>query len=143
MCVRRCSVCAPGYPEEVEATREREITDDSERTWLRQRAMVFPSPAAAEDFMARVQDHWGYCVGRAAAVDRHGEAQTRTLGSPGLQEGVLSVPDSASADTTADCSLALAAKSNIVVAVDLCGTAEPARAVAVAYAIRGRIPTDY
>ncbi|WKG02642.1 sensor domain-containing protein [Mycolicibacterium sp. HK-90] len=133
----------PPFPEDVAATREREMTSEGRRTWLRQRAMIFPSPAAAEDYLARVQDHWGYCAGKAAAVDRHGAAQTRTLGSPGLQAGILSMPDSAAADTTPDCTQALTAKSNIVIAVDLCGTDESSRAIAVAYAVRSRIPTDY
>lgn len=135
----------PPYPADAPATREREFTGDSSSgsVWLRQRAMRFANPAEATDFMASVQEHWGYCAGKAAAVNRQGEAQTRTLGTRGLQEGILSVPDSAPSSAIADCAQALTAKSNIVVAVDLCGTKEPSRAVAVAYAVRDRIPTDY
>lgn len=135
----------PPYPAAVPASREREFTGDSPsgRVWIRQRAMGFSNPAEAEDFMAAVQEHWGYCAGKVAAVNRHGEPQPRILGTSGLQEGVLTVSDSAPSTTTADCAQALAAKSNIVVAVDLCGNEEPKRAVAVAYAMRDRIPTDY
>lgn len=135
----------PPYPAAAPAAREREFTGDgsSGRVWLRQRAMRFANPAEATDFMARVQDHWGHCAGKTTAVNRNGETQHRTLGARGLQEGILSVPDSASSGATADCTQALAAKSNIVVAVDLCGTKEPSRAVAVAYSMRNQIPTDY
>ncbi|WP_166906467.1 sensor domain-containing protein [Mycobacterium sp. DL440] len=134
----------PPYPAAVPATREREIigVGTGGRMWLRQRALTFTNPAEASDFMARVQDHWGYCVGKTVAVNRHDEAQPRILGAPGLQEGILSTPDSASSSATPDCTQALAAKSNIVIAVDLCGAKDPSRAVAVAYAMRERIPTD-
>ncbi|MGA5537379.1 sensor domain-containing protein [Mycolicibacterium nivoides] len=134
----------PPYPATVPATRERQFTADgpSGRVWMRQRAMTFSDPAEAEDFMASVQDHWGYCAGKVASANRHGEMQPRALGTPGLQEGVLTVSDSAPSVNAADCAQALAAKSNIVVAVDVCGTKEPSRAVAVAYAMRDRIPTD-
>lgn len=130
----------PPYPARVPAAREREITGDN--VWLRQRAMSFANPAEAAEFMARVQDRWGYCVGETAAVNRHGQVQPRTLGTHGLQEGILSMPDSAPSTTVEDCTQALAAKSNIVIAVDICGTKEPSRAVAVVYAMRDRIPTD-
>ncbi|MGH3589180.1 MAG: hypothetical protein ACRDQ0_22960, partial [Pseudonocardia sp.] len=70
------------------------------------------------------------------------EAQTRTLGTLGVQERILSMPDSASSSAPPDCTQALAAKSNIVMAVDVCGTKQPSLAVAVAYAMRDRIPTD-
>ncbi|OBF28190.1 hypothetical protein A5724_27570 [Mycobacterium sp. ACS1612] len=135
----------PPYPAAAPAARERQFIDDvgSGRVWLRQRAMRFTNPAEASDFMARTQEHWGYCTGKSAVVNRHGEDQPRTLGIRGLQEGILSVPDSAPSSASADCVQALAAKSNIVVAVDLCGAADPSRAVAVAYAVRGRVPTDY
>lgn len=135
----------PPYPAATPAAREREFTGDnpSGRVWMRQRAMTFSSPAEAEDFMAAVQDHWGYCAGKTAAVNRHDQTQPRTLGTPGLQEGVLTVSDSGPSSPSPDCAQALAAKSNIVVAVDVCGVKEPSRAVAVAYAVRDRIPTDY
>ncbi|WP_286175256.1 sensor domain-containing protein [Mycobacterium sp. DL99] len=135
----------PPYPADVPAAREREFTGGttSGPVWLRQRAMRFANPAEATNFMASVQDHWGYCAGKAAAVNRHGEAQPRTLGARVVQEGILSVPDSAPSSTIPDCTQALTAKSNIVVAVDLCGAEEPSRAVAVAYSLRERIPTDY
>ncbi|OBF40275.1 hypothetical protein A5719_15550 [Mycolicibacterium peregrinum] len=134
----------PPYPAGVPAAREREITGDSAagRAWLRQRAMKFDNPAEATGFMTRVRNHWDACVGKTATVNRHGETQARTLGTHGLQDRILSMPDAAPSSTVADCTQALTAKSNIVVAVDLCGTGDPARAVAIAYEMRERIPTD-
>lgn len=120
--------------------RGREFTGDG--AWVRERAMMFDNPAQAEEFMAGALDRWNACTGKTAAVNRHGEAQTRTLGTLGVQERILSMSDSASSNATPDCTQALAAKSNIVVAVDVCGTKQPALAVAVAYAMRNRIPTD-
>ncbi|NKZ12578.1 sensor domain-containing protein [Mycolicibacterium septicum DSM 44393] len=135
----------PPYPKVVAATREREITGagPSGRVRLQQRAMIFPDPAAAENFMTAVQEHWGYCAGKTTAVYRHGEAQARTIGTRVVQKSVLSVTDSTATNAAADCAQALAAKSNIVVAVDLCGAKEPSQAAAVAYDVRNRIPTDY
>ncbi|KHO21045.1 hypothetical protein QQ44_22690 [Mycolicibacterium setense] len=134
----------PPYPEGIAATREREIAggEASKRVRLQQRVMIFPDPSAAENFMAAVQDHWGYCTGKTIAVHRQGQAQPRTLGARVVQNSVLSVTDSAPSSSVADCAHALAAKSNIVVAVDLCGAEEPAQAAAVAFDVRKRIPTD-
>lgn len=135
----------PPYPTGVAATREREITGDgaSGRVRLAQRAMIFPDPAAAQNFMAAVQEHWGYCTDRTAAVNRDGEAQLRTLGARTVQEGIVSVTDSAPSSSVPDCAQALTAKANIVVTVDLCGVRDPAQAAAVAHDVRNRIPTDY
>ncbi|MCC5582247.1 sensor domain-containing protein [Microtetraspora sp. AC03309] len=133
----------PAYPKGISATRQREITGNgaSGRVWLQQRVILFPDPAAAENFMAAVEEHWGYCTNKTVAVSRRGEAQPRTLGARVVQKSVLSVPDSAPSSSTPDCARALAAKSNIVVAVDLCGAKNPSQAAAVAYDVRNRIPT--
>ncbi|MGV0783998.1 sensor domain-containing protein [Mycolicibacterium sp. XJ775] len=120
--------------------RERAFTGDG--PWVRERAMMFDNPAQAEEFMAGALDRWNACAGMTAALNRYGEAQPRTLGTLGVQERILSMPDSASSTANPDCTQALAAKSNIVVAVDVCGTGDPARAVAIAYDIRERIPTN-
>lgn len=122
------------------STREREFTGDG--AWIRERAMIFDNPTQAEEFMAGAMDRWNACTGMTAPVNRRGEAQPRTLGTLGVQENILSMPDSASSTATQDCAQALTAKSNIVIAVDVCGTKQPALAVAVAYAMRNRIPTD-
>jgi hypothetical protein len=133
--------CVPeDFPEKTPSAREREFTGDG--AWIRERAMIFDNPTQAEEFMAGAMDRWNACAGTTAPVHRRGEAQPRTLGTLGVQENILSVPDSAPASRIADCTQALTAKSNIVVAVDVCGTKDPSRAVAVAYAMRNRIPTD-
>lgn len=133
----------PAYPQGISVTRQREITGNgaSGQVWLQQRVILFPDPAAAENFMAAVEEHWGYCTNKTVAVSRRGEAQSRTLGARVVQQSVLSVPDSAPSSSTQDCARALAAKSNIVVAVDLCGAKNPSQAAAVAYDVRNRIPT--
>lgn len=137
--------CVPeDYLVKAPDAQEREFIGDG--TWVRQRAMRFDNPTQAEAFMAGALDRWNACTGKSASVNRRGETQPRTLGTPGVQERILSMPDSppdsASSSTLADCTQALAAKSNIVIAVDVCGTKQPSLAVAVAYAMRGRIPTD-
>lgn len=134
----------PPHPKGIAATREREIEggEASSQVRLKQRVMIFPDPAAAENFMAAVQEHWGYCTGKTTALHRQGQAQPRTLGARVVQNSVLSVTDSAPSSSVADCAHALAAKSNIVVAVDLCGAREPAQAAAVAFDVRNNIPTD-
>ena len=133
--------CVPeNYRARTPDSREREFIGDG--TWVRQRAMRFDNPTQAEEFMAGALDRWNECTGKAASVNRRGEAQTRTLGTLGVQERILSMPDSASSSAPPDCTQALAAKSNIVMAVDVCGTKQPSLAVAVAYAMRDRIPTD-
>ncbi|MEW2478371.1 sensor domain-containing protein [Mycobacterium sp. NPDC049093] len=134
----------PPFPAGIAAMRERGITGEgaSGRVHLQQRVMIFPDPAAADSFMVTAQEHWGYCAGKSAAVYRNGEAQQRTLGNRMVQNSVLSVTDSASPGSASDCAQALTAKSNIVVAVDLCGVKEPSKAAAVAFDVRNRIPTD-
>jgi hypothetical protein len=74
-------------------------------------------------------------------VARRGAVEPRTLASPGIQQGVLAVSDSAVGRSVDDCAQAIGAKSNVVIQGDVCGE-QPLLAVGVVAAILHRIRHD-
>ncbi len=134
-----CTRSLPPYPGEGTAARQSESTGTS--LWLRQRTTAFPDAISAANFMVTAQSHWSDCAGSTVTVDRSGAPQSRIVSAPGTQKDILAVTDSAPGSSTPDCAIAIAAKSNVVIQVDLCGADQPLMAVAVAAAIRNRIPT--
>lgn len=134
-----CAASLPPYPKEGTTAQQSESTGTS--LWLRQRTTAFPDAISAANFMVVAQSHWTDCAGSTVAVHRSGAPQARVVSAPGTQEDILAVTDSAPGSSLADCAIAIAAKSNVVIQVDLCGADQPLMAVAVAAAIRNRIPT--
>jgi PknH-like extracellular domain len=133
----------PRYPDDGVATRRREMTGDglSGPLWMQERVTTFPDPASADAFFGATQSRWGYCAGKVARVARRGAVEPRTLASPGIQQGILAVSDSAVGSSVDDCAQAIGTKSNVVIQVDVCGE-QPLLAVGVVAAMQHRIRHD-
>ena len=131
------------YPDNTVATKQVEFTGDSPggRLYVRQRVTALVDAASAAIFRSSAETHWRYCAGHTVGTNREGMPRQRTLGTPGVQKDVLAVADSAPGSNVTDCAQALAVKANVVVHVDVCGTAQPLQAAGIAAAIRDRIPT--
>ncbi len=138
----RCAAALPMYPDESRSAQQSDITGTSPsgKLWVRQRIATFPNAMAAANFMVATQSHWTDCAGATVIVHRFDPPQPRTLSAPGVQDNILAVTDSPAGSAAADCATAVAAKSNVVVRVEVCGADQPLMAVGVASAIRDRIP---
>jgi hypothetical protein len=138
----RCAAALPVYPDESESVQQSETTGTSfaGTLWVRQRITTFPDAMAAANFMVATQSHWTDCAGATVSVHRSDTPQPRALSAPGTQDNILAVTDSPAGSTAADCATAVAAKSNVVIRVEVCGADQPLMAVGVASAIRDRIP---
>jgi hypothetical protein len=125
------------------ASRAREMTAAglAGRLWIDQGLVRFPTPDAAADFTARAKNAWLDCKGQVVTIQRGGAAQPRTLGGVGVADNIFVVTDAAASGPQADCSHAIAAKSNLVIDVGVCGAAKSLAAGSIAAAIRNKIPT--
>jgi hypothetical protein len=104
--------------------------------------LTFESPSKAFDFIIKTQTKWLNC--QHAVVDaRNGNAvEKRTLGGASAIGDIDFLDDSIPDVPVSSCSHAIAAKSNVVVDVNVCGSRESAAAAPLAAQIRDKIPSN-
>jgi hypothetical protein len=126
------------------ASRAREMTaaGPAGRLWIDQGLVRFPTPDAAADFTARAKNAWLDCKDQVVTIQRAGVTQPRALGGVGVADNIFVVTDSAVSGPQAQCSHAIAAKSNLVIDVGVCGASKSLAAGSMAAAIRNKIPTQ-
>ena len=138
------SSLVPQYPSHT-AAQEQSMSSITSglHVWVDEAITTFATPSEAFAFVATTEATWRGCTGAVVDVARHGAIEPRRVGQlhPNGAVGIPWVQDAATdAASPFDCSQAMAAKSNIVIDVDVCGS-EPAAAMRVAGAIRDKIPT--
>lgn len=120
----------------------RKLTDGGTppRLSVDENVVTFANPARAADFIIKTENAWLQC--RNAVVNiRNGDAvEQRTLGGVGEGDGIVVLDSATQGDRGMRCSHAIAAKSNVVVDVHVCGSDTPAAARPLASAIRDGIP---
>lgn len=139
------SSLVPDYRDQTAAQEQSMVSGaDGLHVWVDEGVTTFPTPSKAFDFVAHAKEVWRHCADAVVGVARHGAIEARrvgklhpngTFGIPWVRDGP---PDTAG---ITDCSQAIAAKSNIVIDVDVCGS-DPSAAMQIAKAIRDKIPTD-
>jgi hypothetical protein len=121
----------------VTASTSGEMTADvgTRRLWLNESVVAFKTPDAAADFMARAQHDWPACGGHMVTVARGGPPEPRKLQGAFQQDNILVMDDTALAGPASDCSHSIAAISNVVIDVAVCGAQKPLAA--------GSIPVEH
>jgi PknH-like extracellular domain len=106
----------------------------------------FDTPHRAADFVKATESTWQGCAHTSIPLSDGGSTRRYTFGdfTDGTDaDDIAAIAVSASdGRPTADCSHAVAAKSNVVVDVKVCGSAARDRAMTIVSAIRDRFPKE-
>lgn len=126
----------------VTASLTRVMTADvgTGQIWIDQSVVAFQTPDAAANFMARAQVGWPSCGGHVVTAARGGPPEPRKLQGAGQQDNILVMDDTALAGPVNDCSHSIAAISNVVIDVAVCGAQKPLAAGSIVAAIRNNVP---
>jgi hypothetical protein len=125
--------------------RGRTMTDAegaTQKRWVEEAALEFENPAQAAQFVDEVGRRWRNCAHTTLKLDYPDHEQQWTFGDVGYSsdDGLVVVSSTVVGDPPRQCSHALAAKSNVVVDVQMCGSQPPTQATAVLDAIRNKFP---
>jgi hypothetical protein len=120
----------------------RKLTDGGTppRLSVDESVVTFANPAKAADFIIKTENAWLQCRNAVVNIRNGDVVEQRTLGGVGEGDGIIVLDSAAPGDRGMRCSHAIAAKSNVVVDVHVCGSDTPAAARPLASAIRDGIP---
>lgn len=120
----------------------RKLTDGETppRLSVDERVVTFANPAKAADFIIKTENAWLQCRNAVVNVQNGNVVEQRTLGGVGEGDGIVVLDSATPGDRGTRCSNAIAAKSNVVVDVHVCGSDTPLAARPLASAIRDGIP---
>jgi hypothetical protein len=102
----------------------------------------FENASKASEFIINTVTAWLNCQHAVVDVRNGTVVEKQTLGGAGVVNDIDVLDSSIPAVPLRNCSHAIAAKSNVVVDVHLCGTRNSAAAVPLVSQIRDNIPTD-
>jgi hypothetical protein len=120
----------------------RKLTDGGTplRLSVDESVVTFANPAKAADFIIKTENAWLQCRNAVVNIRNGNVVEQRTLGGVGEGDGIVVLDSATPGDRGMRCSHAIAAKSNVVVDVHVCGSDTPAAARPLASAIRDGIP---
>lgn len=104
--------------------------------------VTFGNPARAAEFIMETVDAWLHCQNTVVNVSNGNVVEQRSLGGVGERDGIFVLDNSIPGDRVSNCSHAIAAKSNVVADVHLCGLDRPAAATEIVSAIREKVPSQ-
>jgi hypothetical protein len=102
--------------------------------------VTFPTPAKAADFIINAENAWLQCRDAVVNIRNGNVVEQRTLGGVGEGDGIVVLDSAPPSKRGSGCSHAIAAKSNIVIDVHVCGSGTSAAARPLVSAIRDGIP---
>lgn len=138
------STAQPAYRDSGFITRYvRELTPQPTSSGRRviESVIDFDTPHHADDFIQATKSTWRECAHTGVSLSGRGSTENYTLGDFAEAGDIAIISVSSADDPPTDCSHALAAKSNVVVDVNVCGSDAPAHAVSLVEKIRERFPS--
>jgi hypothetical protein len=108
---------------------------------VHQSVVTFENPAKAADFILKTQDMWLHCSGAVVTIRNGNATEQHALGGVGAGEDIIVLDSAVAGQVGRGCSHAIAAKSNVVIDVHVCGAGGPAAARPLVSAVRDRVPS--
>jgi len=114
----------------------------SQKRWVEQDVLEFDNPDKAAQFVNTVGKGWRHCAHPMLKLDYPDRAKQWTFGDVSYSEddGIVVVSSTVSGDPPSVCSHAVAAKSNVVSDVQVCGFGEATQATAIVHDILNKFP---
>jgi hypothetical protein len=113
---------------------------------VQQDAVEFKTPAQAAEFVDRTKQAWGHCAQTTLKIAYpDGNKEQRVFGDVSYsdEDDILLISSTVAGDQPRKCAHAMAAKANVVVDVQVCGSVPPTHATTIVDAIRKNFPSEY